>query len=119
MTTRNPAPSTVSEPPGNICVVRASHDLTGDDEINAVLGDTQAGLARHMRRIRIDLTGVRVANSKVIACLVLLQQLSSTAGVMLEILPSNTVVTWSRLYHLEWVLSRPRVSVARSSTARA
>ena len=68
---------------------------------------------------RIDLTGVRVADSKVIACLVLLQRLSSTAGVALEILPSDTVVTWSRLYHLEWVLSGPKVPVARSSAARA
>ena len=119
MTTRNPAPSTVSEPPGNICVVRASSDLTGDDEINAVLGDTRAGLAKHMRRIRIDLTGVRVANSKVVACLVLLQRLSRSAGVTLEILPSDTVVTWSRLYRLEWMLRRPKVAVGRSSTAQA
>ena len=99
-----------------MCVVRASPDLTGDDEINAVLGDTRAGLARHTSRCRIDLTGVEVADSKVIACLVLLRQLSSTAGATMEILPSDTVVTWSRLYHVEWVL---KVPVPRSSTARA
>ncbi len=114
--TRNSARTASPEPPGSMYVVRACPDLTGDDEINAVLGDTRAGLARHMRWIRIDLTGVRVANSKAIACLVLLRRLCSTAGATMEILPSDTVVTWSRLYHVEWVL---KVPVPRSSTARA
>ena len=57
--TRHSAGTATSESPGRWCVVRACPDLTGDDEINAVLGDTRAGLARHMGRIRIDLTGVR------------------------------------------------------------
>ena len=95
-----------SEPAERTCVVRACSDLTGDNEINAVLGDARAGLERHVRRIRIDMTGVRIADSKVIACLVLVQRLTSSAGATLEILASETVVTWFRLYHVEWVLHR-------------
>lgn len=95
-----------SEPASTTCVVMAGRDLTGADEINAVLCDTCAGLERHVRRIRIDLTGVRVADSKMIACLVLLRRLSRTSGATLEILASETIVAWVRLYHVEWVLTR-------------
>lgn len=105
-TTRTSSVTAGSEPAESMCVVTACPDLTGDNEINAVLGDARAGLERHVRRIRIDMTGVRIADSKVIACLVLVQRLSSSAGVTLEILASETVVTWFRLYHVEWVLRR-------------
>lgn len=105
-TTRNSPVAANSEPPERLCVVRACSDLTGDKEINAVLGDALAGLERHVRRIRIDMTGVRIADSKMIACLVLVRRMSGTAGATLEILASETVVTWFRLYHVEWVLHR-------------
>ena len=105
-TTRNSPVTANSKPPARTCVVRACPDLTGDNEINAVLDDARAGLERQVRRMRIDLTGVRVADSKVIACLVLLRRMSSTAGATVEILASETVVTWVRLYHVEWVLRR-------------
>lgn len=108
-TARKSSVTAGSEPPERLCVVRACPDLTGDNEINAVLGDARAGLERHVRRIRIDMTGVRIADSKMIACLVLVRRLSGTAGATLEILASETVVSWLRLYHLEWVL---RCSVA-------
>ncbi len=105
-TTRNSPVTGISEPPARTCVIKACPDLTGDNEINAVLIDTRAGLDRQVHRIRVDLTGVRVANSKVIACLVLLRRLSRTAGATMEILASETVVTWVELYHVEWVLRR-------------
>ena len=106
-TTRNAPRTADSDPSARMCVVRASRDLTSDDEINAVLCDTRAGLARRVDRIRLDLTAVRVADSKVIACLVLLRRLSNMASASLEILASETVVTWSEFYHVEWVLHRP------------
>ena len=106
-TTHNTPVTDDSDPPTRTCVIRACTDLTRDEEINAVLCDVRAGLKRRAHRIRVDLTEVQIADSKVIACLVLLRHLSRMAKASLEILASETVVTWTELYHVEWLLRRP------------
>jgi anti-anti-sigma regulatory factor len=89
-------------------VIHPRPDLTADDAISAFLGDVEQALRTDVGRIRVDLSTVRVANTKTVASLVLLLRLARAAGVTVEVRPSTQVHAWIHLCKADWLLAPTR-----------
>lgn len=95
-----PAPDTHHEPPV-VVVSSPPCDATSGTRVLALFQVCKERLVDRPARLRLDLTGVERADSKLVACLVAVRRLAIAAGTTLELRASKAVRTWIGICHLD------------------
>lgn len=104
----------VSPAGDDIFVVRAGADLTDDDRISDLLSCCSGEIERtalhgSRSRLLVDLAATERANSKLIACMIVVVRTARQRGVVVELKLSPLVEHWLKICRLDW-LAQPTVS---------
>lgn len=91
---------------GHSAVIESSGpcDATSGTRVLALFKVCKDRLAERPARLRLDLTGVERADSKLVACLVAVRRLAIASGTTLELRTSRAVRTWIGICHVDGVL---------------
>ena len=84
-------------------VMVAAADMTSCDQVRELFNRCRRMLRQGVRHVVIDLHGVEAADTKLVACLVVVYQMARSASARLEICLSNAVLEVARICRLEWL----------------
>ncbi len=84
-------------------VFLADADMTSSDRVHELFNECRRVLRQGIRHVVIDLHNVRLADTKLLACIVALYQMARSASVRLEVCLSNAVLDVARVCRLEWL----------------
>ncbi len=86
---------------GRVVVVAA--DMTSSDLVRDLFNRCRRLLRQGTRHVVIDLQEVRIADTKLVACLVVLHRMARSASARLEICLSSAVLEVARICRVEWL----------------
>jgi len=78
--------------------------MTSSDRVHELFDQCRRLLRSGIRHVVIDLHNVRLADTKLLACIVALYQMARSASVHLEVCLSNAVLDLARVCRLEWLV---------------
>jgi anti-anti-sigma regulatory factor len=84
-------------------VMVAAADMTSSDQVRDLFNRCRKMLRQGVRHMVIDLHGVEAADTKLVACLVVVYQMARSASARLEICLSNAVLEVARMCRLDWL----------------
>lgn len=88
-------------------IINADDDMTSDDQIGQLFSrGRQLIRSRCADRVVIDLQKVSRADTKLIACLVVLYQVARSASIRLELCVSQAVLDIATICRLDWWIKR-------------
>ncbi len=86
-------------------MVTAGSDLTEPAALAELLLRCRAALRAANQRLILDLTNVEVADTKLVAALVILRRTARRAAIAVVVRPSNCVKVWLTVCRLECLMS--------------
>ena len=90
---------------GHTALVRGEIDMTGCEQVRVFLRQCRRAIAEDCRGLSLDLSEVRIADSKLVACLVLIRQAAQRDHVGVSVTASDAVQNLIGLYRLDRLLS--------------
>jgi hypothetical protein len=85
------------------CVVAGAADMTSSERVHELFNRCRGLLRQNAQRVVIDLQHVTLADTKLVACLVVLRRMAASAPGRLEICCSSAVIEIARVCRLEWL----------------
>lgn len=86
-------------------VISAPEDLSEEEAVRVIHARARAAIAAGAKTLRVDLAGVIRADTKIVACLVVLRQMAQRAGCTLDVRLSPAVAAWTGVCRLQQVIS--------------
>ncbi len=108
--------------PRQLTVVAADRDLSSSETVRAMYSSVKKAIAdEHAESVLVDLSDVDIADTKVVACLVVLRRTATRAGKRLDVRLSPAVAAWTGVCRLnklvDEVAGEDRACPGRSDTS--
>lgn len=119
---REGSPKLTGNPPAEVLETTLADDRAKTKELLKLTGQCRQALEQGVRSVVIDLTRVRIADTKLVATILLLRRLAVSRGVNLRVRTSESVRQWMEVCGVErWVAlcdgaTRPRQGSAASTS---
>lgn len=88
------------------CVIGAEADMTSCDRVRQLFMRCRHAAGNGSRSMLIDLRKVQAADTKLMACLVVVYRLAKSNSIRLEFSPSSAVRNLAEVCRLDWLIER-------------
>jgi ABC-type transporter Mla MlaB component len=90
-------------PPGTV-VIRASDDLAEEEAVRVIHAQAREAIAGGATMLLVDLAEVIRADTKIVACLVVLRRMAQRSGCALDVRLSPAVAAWTGVCRVQQVI---------------
>lgn len=90
-------------PPGAV-IIRAPEDLSEEEAVRVIHARAREAIAAGATTLMVDLADVLRADTKIVACLVVLRRLAQRSGCALDVRLSPAVAAWTGVCRLQQVI---------------